>query len=114
MGVSMRAMSDFYAAAIVALEGYGNEETDDTRLGEAVGKIAEYTIARQEDGIDGIDQRKPRLARLEADFEAIIDAASPETATGAAVAAMRVLVDAITVALQAAGLPAARANEVER
>jgi len=54
----------------------------------------------QEDGVDDISERKSRLARLEDDLQAIIDAASPGTANNAAVAQIRDLVDEITAALQ--------------
>lgn len=96
----MKAMSDFYAAAIAGREGYIDEEQDDVRLGEGVAKVGEYTFAMQEDGVDDISERKSRLARLEDDLQAIIDAASPGTANNAAVAQIRDLVDEITAALQ--------------
>ena len=96
----MKPMSDFYLAAIAGLEGYIDEEENDTRLGEGVAKIGEYTFAMQEDGVDDISERKSRLARLEGDLQAIIDAASPGTADSPAVAQMRDLIDAITAVLQ--------------
>ncbi len=96
----MKTMSDFYVAAIAGLQSYIDAEEDDTRLGEGVAKVGEYTFAIQEDGADDISERKSRLARLESDLQAIIDAASPRTANSPAVAQMRDLVDAITAALQ--------------
>ncbi len=96
----MKTMSDFYLAAIAGLEGYIDEEDNDIRLGEGIAKVGEYTFAMQEDGVDDISERKSRLARLEGDLQAIIDAASPGTANGPAVAQMRDLVDAITAVLQ--------------
>ncbi len=92
----MKTMSDFYAAAIVGLEGYIDEEEDDIRLGEGVAKVGEYTFAMQEDGVDEISERKSRLATLEGDLQALIDAASPGTANSPAIAQMRDLVDEIT------------------
>ena len=96
----MKTMSDFYAAAITGLEGYIDEEEDDIRLGETVLKVGEYTSAMQEDGVDDTGERKSRLARLEGDLQALIDAAPPETANSPAVAHMRDLVDEITAVLQ--------------
>ena len=98
----MRTTSDFYVAAISRFKGYIEEEQDDARLGEAVVKIGDYTLAMQEEGVDNTDQRKSRLASLEGDLQATIDAASPGAASTAAVSEMRVLIDEITVALQEA------------
>ena len=96
----MKAMSDFYAAAIAGLEGYIEEEEDDIRLGEGIAKVGEYTFAMQEDGVEDIGERNSRLARLEGDLQALIDAASPGTADSPAVAQLRDLVDEITAVLQ--------------
>ena len=96
----MRPTSDFYASAIARLEGYIDEEQNDARLGEAVVKIEDYTLAMREEGVDDIGNRKSRLVGLEGDLLAIIDAASPKAAGGAEVSEMSVLVDEITVALQ--------------
>lgn len=96
----MRTTRDFYVAAIATLEGYIDEEQDDARLGEAVVKIEDYTLAMQEDGIDDIGQRKSRLASLESDLQAIIDAATPGAAGIATIVQMTALVDDITATLQ--------------
>jgi hypothetical protein len=96
----MRTASELYVAAIASLEEYVDEEQDDTRLGEAVVKIGDYTLAMQEDGVDDIGQRNNRLASLECDLQAIIDTASPGAAGSAAIARMTALVDDITAALQ--------------
>ncbi len=96
----MKTMSDFYLAAIAGLESYIDEEDNDIRLGEGIAKVGDYTLAMQEDGVDDISERNSRLARLEGDLQAIIDAASPGTASSPAVAQMRALVDAITAVLQ--------------
>ncbi len=96
----MKTMSDFYAAAIAGLEDYIDDEEDDIRLGEGVAKVGEYTFAMREDGVDDISERKSRLAGLEGDLQALIDAASPGTVNSPPVAQMRDLVDEITAALQ--------------
>ena len=96
----MRTVSDFYAAAMGTLEGYIDEEDDDTKLGAAVVKVGECAAALRDEGIDDISQRENRLAMLEADLQAIIDAASPGAAGGAAFARIKALVDDITAALQ--------------
>ncbi len=54
----------------------------------------------QEDGVDDISARSGRLATLEGDLQALIDAASPGTANSPAIAQMRDLVDEITAVLQ--------------
>ena len=61
----MRPTSDFYASAIARLEGYIDEEQNDARLGEAVVKIEDYTLAMREEGVDDIGNRKSRLVGLD-------------------------------------------------
>ncbi len=95
-----RVEACLYAAAIAGLEGYIDADEDDIRLGEGVAKVGEYSFAMQEDGVDDISERKGRLARLEGDLQALIDAASPGTANSPAIAQMRDLVDEITAVLQ--------------
>lgn len=92
--VPIRTASDFYAAAIAKLEAYVGEQEGDT-VDDAIVKIGEYTLAMQENGVDDFSQRRRRLANLETDLQAIIDAASAETASRAAIPEMRALVDDI-------------------
>ena len=89
-----------YQAAIALFESYIEEEPDEDKQDGATQFIGECILVVREPDFDKRSERKSRLAVLEADLQAVIDSASPDDASGAAIVGMKRMVTGITGALQ--------------
>jgi hypothetical protein len=98
LGGAMTAR-EFYDTAISSLRSCLKEEKIN-KQGEVARAITEFAGALREDGFDDKDERKPRLAALEARLVAIVNG-DLQSISGGSMAGITRLIDDITVALQA-------------
>lgn len=90
---------EFYDAAISSLRSCLKEENIN-KQGEVPRAITEFAGALREDGFDDKDERKHRLAVLEARLVAIVNG-DLQSISGGSMAGLTRLIDDITAALQA-------------
>jgi hypothetical protein len=98
LGGAMTAR-EFYDAAIFSLRSCLKEENIN-KQGEVPRAITEFAGALREDGFDDKDERKRRLAVLEARLVAIVNG-DLQSISGGSMAGLTRLIDDITAALQA-------------
>jgi hypothetical protein len=90
---------EFYDAAISSLRSCLKEENI-IKQGEVPRAVTEFAGALREDGFDDKDERKRRLAVLEAHLVAIVNG-DLQSISGGSMAGLIRLIDDITAALQA-------------
>ena len=94
----MNPTSDYYRAAIAALQTYAFSEPDAAKRAEAFAQIRRHQYAIQDAAFDGIAGRTPKLELLVADLKTVIQGSSDPVSCGAAIKELE------TLAAQVAGV----------
>ena len=100
LNLTMTTTIELYQEAIALLESYIEEESDEDKQDGATQLVGDCILVVQELDFHELGEGKSPLAVLEANLQAVIDRASPDAASGAAIAGMKRLVTGITGALQ--------------